>query len=319
MSTTSLSVIVKRICPQTADILSFELVSAGGEALPASTPGSHIDVAVADGIVRQYSLCNGPGEDGSYVIAVKREPVSRGGSAAMHERVREGDVLSISVPRNHFPVDWSAQSHLLLAGGIGITPLLSMARHLQAAGAGFQLHYFVRSDDHIAFRELLGSPDLRSKVSLHLGLSATEVRACMQSLLASRAAMQHLYFCGPAAFMALAADLAKPGWPAESVHMEYFSAPASEAPKGSFEVRMKRSGGACVVPEGKSIVEALAEKGVMIETSCEQGVCGTCLVSVCGGEPDHRDVYLSDQEKRDGDKILPCVSRSRSPVLILDV
>ncbi|MDB5798173.1 MAG: oxidoreductase/oxygenase, vanB family [Paucimonas sp.] len=319
MSTTSLSVIVKRICPQAADILSFELVPAGAEALPACTPGSHIDVALADGIVRQYSLCNGPGEDGGYIIAVKREPVSRGGSAAMHERVREGDVLSISLPRNHFPIDWSAQSHLLLAGGIGITPLLSMARHLQAAGAGFHLHYFARSDQHTAFRELLASPDLRSKVSLHHGLSADEVKTCMQGLLASPAPMQHLYFCGPAAFMGLAADLAQPVWPAGSVHMEYFSAPVSDAPQGSFEVHMKRSGGNCIVPEGKSIVEALAEKGIMIETSCEQGVCGTCLVNVCGGEPDHRDFYLSDQEKRDGDKILPCVSRSRSPVLILDV
>jgi vanillate O-demethylase ferredoxin subunit len=313
---------VKRIRREAAEILSFELVAADGRPLPRFSPGSHIDVSTPGGPVRQYSLCNGPDESNSYLIAVKREPASRGGSAAMHERIKEGDALVVGEPRNHFPLDWSAKHHLLLAGGIGITPILSMARHLHAAGAAFQLHYFTRSMEHTAFHESLSDPGLRGNVVFHYGLEPDELSAYLGKLLLTRPAEGHLYFCGPRPFMDLIETTAKVTWPAESVHLEYFAADStalSDSPQTTFEVRLARSGGTYVVPEDKTIVEALMEHGVRIETSCEQGVCGTCLTGVCEGVPDHRDLFLTNQEKQAGDKLIPCVSRSRSSVLVLNL
>jgi vanillate O-demethylase ferredoxin subunit len=322
LSNTPLTVIVKKIRREAAEILSFELMHTQGQPLPPFTPGAHIDVHMPGGPTRQYSLCNGPSRDGSYLIAIKKEPMSRGGSAAMHERIKEGDVLTISEPRNHFPLEWSARHHLLLAAGIGITPILSMARHLQAAGAPFQLHYFTRSPEHTAFREQLADCAFSGSVAFHYGFEPDALGEYLHTLLKSRPEGGHLYFCGPRPFMDLVAATVKPTWPAESLHLEYFAAepaPPSDSAPASFEVRLARSGGAYIVPENKTIVEALAEHGVRIVTSCEQGVCGTCMTGVIEGVPEHRDLFLTDAEKQAGDQIIPCVSRSRTPVLVLNL
>jgi vanillate O-demethylase ferredoxin subunit len=318
---TDLTVSVGRITQEALDVKSFALVSADGSALPSFAAGSHVDVHVAPGVVRQYSLCNSPFDAAGYLIAVKREPESRGGSRAMHEGIKEGDRLKISAPRNNFALRSGAKHHLLVAGGIGITPILGMAHHLLAAGASFDLQYFSRSIQHTAFHALLSAPEFKGKVGFHYALEPESVRAYLRKLLWRRPEDGHLYLCGPRAFMDLVEATAAPTWAPEAVHLEYFAAdPASlSGPRETFRVKLARNGGEYEIPADKSIVEALAAHGVHIETSCEQGVCGTCLTGLLGGEPDHRDVFLTDDEKRACDKFTPCVSRSKSEVLVLDL
>lgn len=312
---------VERIREEALEIKSFELVSGDGAALPAITPGSHIDVHMAQGLVRQYSLCNRPDETASYLIAVKKEPQSRGGSRAMHEQIKEGDMLSISMPRNNFALAAGAKQHLLLGGGIGITPLLGMARHLLVANAAFELQYFSRSIKHMAFHDLLSGPEFKGKVAFHYALEPDAVRAYLRKLLWRRPDGAHLYLCGPRPFMDLVEATAAATWPPEAVHLEYFSAdPASLAgARDTFKVRLARTGGEYTVSADKTIVQALAEHGITIETSCEQGVCGTCLAGLLEGVPDHRDVFLTDEEKQSGGKVMLCVSRAKSNVLVLDI
>ena len=317
---TTLTVRIKHIEQQALDVKSFLLVSTDDQPLPAFSAGSHIDVHIGNGITRQYSLCNGPDERDAYLIAVKREPASRGGSARMHE-MQEGDVLTIGAPRNNFALDASASHHVLLAGGIGITPLLSMARQLQADHASFELHYFARSEQHAAFRNLLSAAELSSHVRFHHGLQPDAMQRHLQDFLASRPGGAHLYLCGPRPFMDMVTTCAAAAWPAGTVHLEYFAAAPEDSagPQDAFRIHLARSGESYEVPQGKSIISILAAHGHALETSCEQGVCGTCLTTVLEGVPDHRDVFLSDAEKAACNKILPCVSRAKSPLLVLDL
>ena len=303
------------------DICSFELVHPSGGDLPGFTAGSHIDVHIADGLVRQYSLCTRPGDPGFYRIAVKNEPQSRGGSRSMHDSAREGDLLTISAPRNNFALKEDAQRTLLIAGGIGITPLLSMALRLDALGKPFELQYFSRSIAHTAFHDVLSQKKFADRVGFHYALEPEAVRSYLRKYLWHRQEGTELYLCGPRPFMDLVEQTAAVTWPPESVHLEYFSAdPASlSGPRESFVVRLARSGGDYVVPADKTIVHALAACGVHIETSCEQGVCGTCLTGLLEGVPDHRDVFLTDEERAANDKMLPCVSRAQSDVIVLDL
>ncbi|RQO36413.1 oxidoreductase [Herminiimonas sp. KBW02] len=318
---TNLSVRVNKITQEACDIKSFELLSASGEALPAFAPGAHIDVRLGEGVIRQYSLCNGPDETDRYLIAVKKETASRGGSLAMHERIREGDLITISSPRNHFPLEQSGGPYLLLAAGIGVTPILAMARHLLAADARFELHYFTRSIAHTAFQALLSGAGFAGHVQFHYGLEPDGLRAYLEQLLSVYPKNSALYLCGPRVFMDLVESAAAASWPPEAVHLEYFNAePQSrDAEHVSFEVRLERSGGTYLIPPDMTIVEVLAQHGIHIETSCEQGVCGTCLTAVLEGIPDHKDVYLTAAEKKSCDKIMPCVSRAKSGLLVLDL
>ncbi len=306
---------------EATDICSFELTDPGGGKLPDFTAGSHIDVHVGDGLVRQYSLCNKPGDLDCYRIAVKNEPQSRGGSRAMHDRVQEGDSLTISAPRNNFLLNENADHTVLIAGGIGITPLLSMALRLHALERSFELQYFSRSLAHTAFHQLLSQRGLADKVGFHYAVEPESVRSYLRKHLWHHQNGAHLYLCGPRPFMDLVEQTAAVTWPPESVHLEYFTAdPASLAgPRNVFTVRLARSGGDYLIHADKTIVQALAERGVHVETSCEQGVCGTCLTGVLEGIPDHRDVFLTDEERITGDKFLPCVSRAKSDVLVVDL
>ena len=312
---------VKRIAFEAANIKSFELVSPAGSDLPPFTPGAHIIVKLEDGLLRQYSLCNDPAETGRYVIAVKHVADSRGGSRAMHEAVKEGDLLTVSSPKNHFAMVDSAGPCILVAGGIGITPLLSMARHMLAKGKSFELHYFARSVDQAAFHDLLSSAEFARHVKLHYSVEHNRLRETLQTLLGSRPAEAQMYLCGPPPFMALVEEAAAPNWPSGSVHIEYFNANplASAGERRPFEVTLARTGGTFTVPASKSIIAVLAEHGVCVETSCEQGVCGTCLTGVLEGKPDHRDAFLNAQERSAGTKMLLCVSRASSQRLVLDL
>jgi vanillate O-demethylase ferredoxin subunit len=309
--------------PVATDICAFELVHPDGAALPPFTAGSHIDVRLRDGLVRQYSLCNHPSESHRYLIAVLRDANSRGGSIAMHA-LEAGGLLDIGEPKNHFPLDAQARHSLLLAGGIGITPILSMAEALDHAGASFEMHYCTRSAARTAFRERLAEPRFAGRVHLYFDDAQEHARLRLDALLAqARSDDTHLYVCGPMGFIAAALEAAKAaGWRDANVHREFFAAPAApEVPegRGAFQVKLASTGRVIDVAPDVTVVAALAQAGVEVPTSCEQGVCGTCLTRVLAGEPDHRDVYLMDDEKAANDQFLPCCSRSRSPMLVLDL
>jgi ferredoxin-NADP reductase len=312
---------VESIRYETEEIKSFRLVAANGRTLPAFTPGAHISVQIPDGLTRQYSLCNGPDDTGAYHIAVKREPDSRGGSRVLHERVAEGDTLLVMAPRNHFPVEPSAKHHLLLAAGIGITPLVSMARHLQGAGSSFELQYFTRSVKCTAFHDALSEPRFSGKVNFHYSMDPPSLRIYLHSLLRRRPDGGHLYACGPRPFMNLVEDVAAAAWPPEAIHMEFFSADplASSGPRNAFEIALARAGASYTVPAEKTILQVLAEQGIKVSNSCEQGVCGTCVTGVLEGTPDHRDAFLSERERKACDKMMLCVSRAKSGRLVLDL
>ncbi len=321
MSTSRLSVRVSRRTEEAQDICSFELVSDDGTPLPAFAAGSHIDVQVPGGPVRQYSLCNDPAESHRYLIAVLRDPRSRGGSVGMHERVREGDRLSISAPRNHFALAHDADSHLLLAGGIGVTPLLCMAERLAHAGADFEMHYATRSPERTAFRQRIVSSAFAAKVAFHHDDGADAQKLDLASQLSTPRAGRHLYVCGPKGFMDAVLGTARAqGWPEAQLHYEFFGAEvATVASDGGFEVMLASSGRVIRVAPDRSVVQALADAGVSVPTSCEQGVCGTCLTRVIEGEPEHRDLYLTPEEQAANDQFLPCCSRARSARLVLDL
>jgi vanillate O-demethylase ferredoxin subunit len=318
MSTRSMR--VDRIRVETEDVRVFELVPVDSAPVAPFDPGAHIDVHLGNNLVRQYSLCNGPDDTDCYIIGVKRESASRGGSATLHDGVREGHLLQIGLPRNNFPLRESAAHHLLVAGGIGITPLWSMARHLLARKRSFELHYFARSIATTAFHKELSASQFAGMVDFHYALEPAAVRSKLRKILQERKPHAHLYLCGPRPFMDAVEDVAAATWPNDAVHLEYFSADvnALSAPKSSFVVRLARTGGDYLIPEDMTIVAALAQYGVYIDVSCEQGVCGTCLTGVIEGQPDHRDSFLSEEERK-CDRMLPCVSRARSDMLILDI
>jgi vanillate O-demethylase ferredoxin subunit len=277
-------------------------------------------VHLAPGLIRQYSLCNSPRERHRYLIAVKKEPQSRGGSLAMHALV-EGRALTISQPRNNFSLHPSASHHVLLAGGIGVTPVLSMAHELLSTGTSFELLYFTRSNAHTAFAAVLSSEQFEGYVQLHPAVQAGALEALLRRLLARPPADTHAYVCGPPPFMDLVTRVAAEGLPAGAIHKEYFAAAPAPQPvhDAAFQVRLARTGRTYDVGAGQTIVAALAAHGVNIATSCEQGVCGTCITDVLEGVPDHRDLILSGDEKAAGNLITPCVSRSKTNLLVLDV
>lgn len=325
MSTSTLQVRVARKSSDAQDIVSLELEPAHGGALPAFTAGSHIDIQVPDGkgghITRQYSLSNAPAETQRYVIAVLRDPASRGGSSGVHERIQVGDVLSISAPRNHFALAPQAQHHLLIAGGIGITPILSMVETLSAQGASYALHYASRSPERTAFRTHLAQPRYAAQVHHHYSEGNAAQKLDLATLLAQPQAGTHVYVCGPQRLMdAVIATARAAGWPEANIHYEFFGAAvAPSANDGAFEVVVNSSGQVVPVPADQTVVQALAAAGVSVMISCEQGVCGTCLTRVLEGTPDHKDHYLTPEEQAANNEFTPCCSRSKTPRLVLDL
>jgi vanillate O-demethylase ferredoxin subunit len=319
----TLRVRVARKAVEATDICSLELVSVDGGALPGFSAGSHVDVHLPDGVVRQYSLCNDPAETHRYLIAVLRDPASRGGSVAVHDAVQEGDELQISAPKNHFALAHEAGHSLLLAGGIGVTPILCMAERLSVAGASFEMHYAARSRDRTAFVERIQGSAFADKVQFHFDDGAQEQRLELPALLARPRPGAHLYVCGPKGFMdAVLATARAAGWGEQQLHWEFFSAGAEAAPRTgdeAFEVQLASSGRVIMVAPDKTVTQALAEAGVEVLVSCEQGVCGTCLTRVLQGTPDHRDVYLTPEEQAANDQFTPCCSRAKSARLVLDL
>lgn len=319
-----LTVRVATIERHTPEIKAYTLVHPQGRLLPPFAAGAHIDVHLPGGFMRQYSLSHAaPADSGctQYRIGVKREPTSRGGSAALHKRVVAGDLLSISTPRNSFALRGQAQRHLLLAGGIGLTPLLAMAQQLARDGADFVLCVFARSREHLAFAAELEA--LAPHVRLHFdatdGPDATKKIDLHALLQAEHQPGTHAYLCGPGGFMQ-AVRAAAVNWPDEQLHLEYFAPPPSgtdTAANAPFTLKLARRGISVAVGAEQSAVMALHELGLDVPTSCEQGICGTCVVPWLDGEPEHRDFCLSATERTK--KLALCCSRAKSGTLTIDL
>lgn len=311
---------VRAISAEAEDIRAYEFVDPRGGELPGFTAGSHLDVHLPNGLVRQYSLCNDPRETHRYVVAVLREPGGRGGSACMHDVVREGDDLTITVPRNNFPLHEDAKRHLLIAGGIGITPMLAMARRLTALAADYTLHYCTRDPEKTAFRGELTAEPFAGHVQFHHDGGDPSRGLDVRALLARVEAGTHVYCCGPAGLMHAVSE-ASGHWPLGTVHFEFFAADPDivEGPNTGFEVEIASTGAVYTVPPDKSIMDVLRAKGHDVESSCEEGLCGTCIVEVLEGEPEHRDFVLDDDEKASNTLITICCSRAKGTHLKLDL
>lgn len=301
-------------------ICSYELARLDESPLPAFSAGSHIDVHLPDGLIRQYSLCNHPDERHRYLIGVLKDPASRGGSQHLHEQINTGDRLQISEPRNLFPLVHEARRSLLFAGGIGITPILCMAERLAHCNADFELHYCARSSDRAAFVERIRQSAFADRLFVHFDEQPETLMNAAQ-VLANPQPDVHLYVCGPAGFMQHVLDSARTqGWAEDRLHREYFAAAAIDSSHdGSFSVKVASSGQIIEIPADKTVVAVLESHGIDIPMSCEQGVCGTCLTNVLEGIPDHRDMFLTEEEQACNNQFTPCCSRSKSPLLVLDI
>lgn len=317
-----LDVIIRQVRSESSDIRSFVLEPVHGGLLPAFQPGAHIDVFPLPGLSRQYSLVGDPGDLRRYILGVKREQNGRGGSSAMHSNLQEGAQLRISNPKNNFGLRPNSGRNLLLAGGIGVTPLLCMAQALAHQNADFELHYFVRSNSEMAFGDMISKSSWSEHVSFHFGLVPPLLNDVLEDMLRDHGPDDLIYTCGPAPFMDVIQSCATAqGWPQGSVILEHFSA---ERPKlipgeGEFVVRLAKRGIDLVVPSDKAIIDVLREAGIDVKTSCEQGVCGTCITPYLEGEVDHQDLFLSDDEREAGRLMTPCVSRASSKLLVLDM
>ena len=300
-------------------IISLDLSTRDGTPLPAFDAGAHVEVQLEPGLVRHYSLCGDPSDTNRYRLGVLLEPSSRGGSVAVHRDFVEGHMVHISPPRNSFRLVEGARHSVLLAGGIGVTPLLSMAYRLHALGRSFELHYCTRSRGRTAFVEDISLAAFAGQVHVHLDDGEAGQRFDLAQNIPAPRPDVHLYACGPKGFMDWVIGGAKArGWRDANIHSECFSAEIDASGDG-FTVEARRSGKTITVPSGRSIAAMMLEAGIDIPVSCEQGVCGTCLVNVLEGTPDHRDMVQTDDEKASNRQMTLCCSRSVSPRLVLDI
>jgi vanillate O-demethylase ferredoxin subunit len=300
-----------------AGIATF-LLEGVDEDLPRFTPGSHIDVHLPSGRVRQYSLCNAP--DGRYRIAVKPEPDGRGGSLEVHQVLTVGAEVTISTPRNNFEL-YPADRYILVAGGIGLTPLLSMAHHLWNSAVPFTLHICAATDDAVPFGGELHTLPFADVISVHVDASPGRTSLDPATVFAGVDPETALYVCGPGGFMDwITEQAAAQGLPRDAIHRESFSAPVLDI-TGSrpFDVVLARSGTTLHVPADRQILDVLAEHNVEVPWSCSQGVCGTCITPVLSGEIEHRDAVLSPEAKALGTCMALCVSRAKDSKVVLDL
>jgi vanillate O-demethylase ferredoxin subunit len=314
----SLTVLVADVRAEAKDVITLELRAIAGGELPAFTPGAHLDVHLPNGLVRNYSLTNDWRERNRYVVGVGRAADSRGGSSYIHSSIRAGAQLKISAPRNNFALDEKSASFLFIAGGIGVTPIMSMVRWCIANGKPWRLIYAARSRQRTAFYEELCALGA-DRVHFHFDDEAGQVLDVARAISGWNEG-ESIYCCGPTPLMEGVKALTE-NLPSGTVRFEWFTVPESDEAQesNSFTVRLERSNVAFEVPEQKSILEVLEEHGFELPFSCREGLCGTCVTNVCSGEPDHRDYVLSDEERASGKMMTICCSRSKSPVLTLDL
>jgi vanillate O-demethylase ferredoxin subunit len=316
---TTVEVRVDEVVEETPAIRALRLVRGDGAAFAPYEAGAHIDVKGPTGVLRQYSLCGPPDDAASLLIAVKREPESRGGSAALHT-LRAGDRLEIGAPRHLLALAPDADRHVLVAGGIGITPLLGMAYALDRTGAEFELHYFARSREEAAFVELLEQrvtfPD---RVRLHFGVPRGEQPKLLTAVATGLTADSHVYTCGPQGFMDQVGAVFGPVVGAGHVHVEHFeAAEVDTSGDRAFTVELD-TGEVFDVPADRSILSVLEESGIDVFKSCEEGICGSCVSGVLAGVPEHRDNCLSAADREGGTQIALCVSRARTDRLVIEL
>lgn len=298
-------------------VASFRLHLPSFNRFKGIEAGAHIDVRTPQGLVRQFSLVEWDTKAQELLIGVKLEPESRGGSASLYNEVREDSVLEISAPRNHFRLV-PGKGGTLIAGGIGVAPLVAMATQLEHEKLPYHLHYFVRNIYSRAFVDQLNK---LANVSFYQAMQPDQVSEQLNSILAKVTPEQpNVYVCGPKGLLDTVFKVIREnGWSHIQVRHELFSNRVTHQDEHTFRVTLARSGQSYIIPSGVSITDALREYGVHIETSCEQGVCGTCYTKVLSGNINHKDVYLSEEEKQSGACMMPCVSRSASGDLILDI
>ncbi len=310
--------VVAVAAPAATDIVRFELVDPAGGELPPFAPGAHIPVRTPAGVVRRYSLCGDPAITDRYEIAVKRDAAGRGGSASMADLLVEGAHLPVAAPRNEFALHPRARRFLFIAGGIGITPMMAMMRHLDGTGGPpFVLHYCTRSPAHTAFAGILADEAFAGRVHFHHDQGDPAQAFDFWPLLEKPQPGTHIYCCGPRGLMDGVRDMSG-HWATGSVHFESFGVDAAlRRQDHPFKVHLARSGTTCDIPADRSILEVLREHGVKVRSSCEAGSCGTCRTGLLEGEAEHRDFVLGPDEH--ASQIMVCVSRARSPSLTLDL
>lgn len=311
---------VTQVDAVTPRIRRVELQNADGGDLPAFTAGAHVDLELGNGEARSYSLLNDATERHRYVLGVLREESGLGGSAWVHEQLKTGDVLTSSEPLNDFPLDEEGRHHILIAGGIGITPIMSMAARLSSIGHEYTLNYCARAASEAAFLPELNERH-GSRLKTHFDGGDPSVGIDLKSLLAVRPPAGHVYVCGPTGLIRAVREAAR-DWPIGMVHYELFKGTASDTEPASndqpFEIVLKRTNRTLTVPADKSILQVLRAEGVKVKTLCTRGTCGTCRVGLISGKADHRDEVLDDDEREDFLQV--CVSRAMpGETLVLDL
>jgi ferredoxin-NADP reductase len=317
---TEMPVRVARIIQVADQVKRFRLERVDGQPMPIFSGGSHVVVSLRDGAVLRrnpYSLMSSPSDPSAFEISVLRVEQSRGGSAFLHEKVKEGDHLTVSQPVNLFPFDQRARRHILMAGGIGITPFMAMMDQMAEAGRTFELHYAMRGRRHGAYWRELEQRYGQRRVKLYFDDEQTFIPA--KSILASQPLGTHLYVCGPAGMikgvLGTAMDL---GWPTQNLHSEEFLAPPPGKP---FQAVLMKSGKTIHVHSHQSILEAAEAADIEAPYLCRGGACGQCETRViaCNGAIEHNDHYLEPEDKASGRKIMICVSRINGPEVTLDL
>lgn len=320
-SASARTMMIQQVTWEADGVLSLRLVDPSGSTLPEWTPGAHLDVILPSGLIRQYSLCGDPEDRSGYTVAVLREDDGRGGSRELHESARAGDLIGVRGPRNHFELA-EADSYLLIAGGIGITPILAMARSLSRRGASWSLVYGGRSLKSMAFTSALkqlGDDHISVVPQDQLGILDLE------SIFAAVGPGVHVYCCGPAPLIGAVQEHCRDVLPEDALHVERFAAQASPAAPAvevgvrAYEVELRRSGITVAVPAGATVLEGIHDVAPEVMTSCEEGYCGTCETKVLEGVPEHNDTILSAAERERGKTMMICVGRSCSSKLVLDL
>lgn len=302
-----------RLAARDTNLYTFQ--RPDGSTLPAVTPGAHISLMLPNGVERQYSLTNYGDALTEYVVGVKLDPASRGGSLFMHNQLRVGTEIKVEGPINNFPLVEDAEHVVLLAGGIGVTPLYCMAQRMVELGRSWEMHYSTRSRADAAFLKEL---EQLSQVHFHFDEEEDGKFLDVPGIVAKVPQNAHLYCCGPKPMLE-AFEKACEGRPSDHIHVEYFTPKYEAADEGGFTVVLARSGKEVVVPEGKTILQVVRDAGVDVPFSCEEGICGACETRVIEGIPDHRDSILTDSERAENATMMICCSGSKGPRLVLDI
>lgn len=315
-----MKLLLKSLTTEADGVIALELVPQNGQRLPEFTPGAHIDLHLGNGLIRSYSLVNPPHDAGRYVVAVNRDPSSRGGSLYIHESLRTGQEIEVTGPRNNFELVTEAPEVVFIAGGIGITPMWCMIQHLEALDRPWRLFYSSRSRDKCAYLKDIQAYETRKpgRVKIHIDDEANGKHVNLPAILETVGPDAHVYCCGPIRMLQDFEGLTASRKPGTS-HIEYFAAKQEATLSGGFKVSLARSKRDFIIPPGKSILDTLIDGGIDVQHACKEGVCGACQTTVLSGTPDHRDSYLTPSEAKNGKTIMLCCSGSKSEELVLDI